>query len=187
MIVQQLNDEDLLTLITQKNEAALGELYDRYSRLVFSVAFSVVGDRGSAEEITLDIFTRVWEKAHTYRVERAKVYTWLTRMTRNRSIDILRRENVRPMKHSVGWADVSNEPADDNDGPETAAHLAIQRERIQKALATLPDDQKEVLALAYFRGFSHSEIAHELNLPLGTVKGRIRSAMQKLRVLLQKE
>ncbi|GMQ78761.1 MAG: sigma-70 family RNA polymerase sigma factor [Anaerolineae bacterium] len=187
MIVQQLDDEELLDLITQKNEVALSELYDRYSRLVFSVAFGVVGDRGSAEEITLDIFIQIWEKAHTYRVERAKVYTWLTRMTRNRSIDILRRENVRPLKHSLVWAEVANEPAADDDAPETVAHLAIQKVRVQKAMADLSDDQKDVLALAFFRGYTHSEIARELNLPLGTVKGRIRSGMQKLRALLVEE
>jgi RNA polymerase sigma-70 factor (ECF subfamily) len=89
------------------------------------------------------------------------------------------------MKHSVGWADISSEPVAENDSPETAAHLAIQKKRVREAVATLPDDQKEVLGLAFFKGFTHSEIAHELNLPLGTVKGRIRSSMQKLRTLLQ--
>jgi RNA polymerase sigma-70 factor (ECF subfamily) len=185
--VKQLDDQDLIGLIAQKNEAALGELYDRYHRLIFSIALNIVGRREDAEEITLDVFTRVWEKAGTYRSERAKLSTWLTRMTRNRSIDILRRENVRPMKHSIGWAEVTNEPKLDDDGPESAADLAIQKERVQKAIAALPDTQKEVLALAYFKGYSHSEIAGELNLPLGTVKGRIRSGMQKLRADLQNE
>lgn len=187
MTIQQLSDSELLDLIAQKNEAALAELYDRYSRLVYSVAVNVVGEQGSAEEVTLDIFTRVWEKAHTYQVGRAKVYTWLTRMTRNRSIDHLRRESVRPMKHSLGWAEVSKEPAVDTIGPEAAAQLTIQREQVREAVATLPDTQKEVIVLAYFRGYTHSEIAEELNLPLGTVKGRIRSAMQKLRTLMQEK
>jgi len=185
--VRQQSDSELLALITQKNEAALVELYDRYNRLVYSLAMSVVGEQASAEEVTLDIFTRVWEKAHTYQVERAKVYTWLTRMTRNRSIDHLRRESVRPMKYSLAWAEISKEPADNTDGPEAAVQLAIQRKRVREAVATLPDAQKEVIALAYFKGFSHSEIARELNLPLGTVKGRIRSAMVSLRTLIQEK
>ena len=185
--MQQLDDIALINLIIQKNEAALGELYDRYQRLIFSVAINIVGERGVAEEITLDVFTRVWEKADTYHPERAKVTTWMVRMARNRSIDMLRREAVRPMKHSVGWADISSEPAANNDSPETAAHLAIQKERVREAVATLPDNQREVLGLAYFKGFTHSEIARELDLPLGTVKGRIRSGMQKLRTLLQDE
>ena len=183
----QLDDSDLINLIIQKNEAALGELYDRYHRLIFSIALNVAGRPEDAEEITLDVFTRVWEKATTYHSERAKVSTWLTRMARNRSIDVLRREEVRPMKHSVGWAEIPTEPTVDNDGPETAAHLAIQKERVREAVATLPHNQQQALALAYFKGFTHSEIAHELNLPLGTVKGRIRSGMQKLRTLLQDE
>jgi RNA polymerase sigma-70 factor (ECF subfamily) len=185
--MKQLDDPDLIRLIIQHDEAALSELFDRYHRLIFSVALNVVGDRETAEEITLDIFTRVWEKADTYRVERAKVSTWLTRMGRNRSIDVLRREAVRPMKYSVSWAEIPREPVAENESPETAAHLTIQKERIRAAIASLPDNQQQALALAYFKGFTHSEIARELNLPLGTVKGRIRSGMQKLRALLQDE
>jgi RNA polymerase sigma-70 factor (ECF subfamily) len=182
--MQQLDDQTLIELIIQEDEAALGELYDRYHRLVFSIALNTAGRREDAEEITLDIFTRVWQKAHTYRSERAKVTTWLTRMTRNRAIDVLRREEVRPMKHSVSWADVSPEPAADSDRPEAAAGRAMQKERVREAIATLPDAQQEVLALAYFKGYSHSEIARELDIPLGTAKARLRSAMQKLRALL---
>lgn len=185
--MHQLNDRDLIRLIIQHDEAALSELYDRYHRLIFSLAFNIVGEHESAEEITLDIFTRVWEKATTYRPEQAKVSTWMARMARNRSIDVLRRENVRPMKHSVGWAEISHQPIAENDSPEKAADLAIQKEQVRRAIATLPDNQKEVLALAYFKGHTHSEIAHKLNLPLGTVKGRIRSGVQKLRTLLQDE
>lgn len=183
--MHQLEDEELIDLVVQANEAALGELYDRYHRLVFSIALGVVGRTEEAEEITLDVFTRVWEKGHTYRPERAKVYTWLTTLARNRAIDILRREEVRPLKHSVRWADVSPEPAAENNSPEQATQLANQKRRVRKAIAALPESQKEVLALAYFGGYSHTEIARVLDLPLGTVKGRIRSAMQKLRFLLQ--
>lgn len=187
LTVQKLDDPELIDLIIQKNEAALGELYDRHSRLVYSLAFGVVGERGSAEEITLDIFTRVWEKASTYRVERAKVVTWLARMTRNRAIDVLRWEEVRPLKHSVHWAEVSAEPTSDSNDPETAAHLSLQASRVRAAMATLPETQQEVLALAYFQGYTHSEIAGALDLPLGTVKARIRLGMQKLRVLILEE
>jgi RNA polymerase sigma-70 factor (ECF subfamily) len=181
--MQQLEDPALIDLIIQKNEAALGELYDRYHRLIYSIALHVVGRPEDAEEITLDVFTSVWEKAGTYQSERAKVTTWLTRMARNRAIDVLRRESVRPMKHSLSWAQVSPMPAVDG-RPEPAAHLAMQKERVREAIANLPEDQQEVLALAYFKGYSHSEIARELDIPLGTAKGRIRSGMQKLRALL---
>jgi RNA polymerase sigma-70 factor (ECF subfamily) len=167
--------------IAHQDEAALSELYDRYSRLIYSVAYGVVGDHGAAEEITLDIFTRVWQKAGTYQPDRAKVTTWITRMARNRAIDILRREEVRPMKHSIGWADVSSEPVATAQNPEKSVGLAMEMERVQAAMATLPEAQQEALALAYFNGYTHSEIAETLDLPLGTVKGRIRAGMQKLR------
>jgi RNA polymerase sigma-70 factor (ECF subfamily) len=180
-------DWELLALISEQDEAALEELYDRYGRLVFSLAYGVVGERESAEEIALDVFTRIWEKAHTYRPDRAKVRTWLTRMTRNRAIDRLRRESVRPIKNSIGWADVHPEPASGNPEPEAAVAQAVEKNRVRAAVASLSENQREVLELAYFGGYSHSQIARVLDLPLGTVKGRIRMAMQNLRYELQDE
>ena len=178
------DDPALIERIARQDEAALGELYDRYSRLVYSVAYRVVGDHGAAEEITLDVFARVWEKAGDYQPGRAKVLTWISRMTRNRAIDILRREEVRPLKHSIGWADVTSEPAAEGQDPEQTAGLTLEMERVRAAMASLPPEQQETLALAYFKGYTHSEIAQVLDLPLGTVKGRIRAGMQKLRQAL---
>lgn len=183
--MQQIDDEHLIQLIISKDEAALSELYDRFHRLVFTVAVNIVGRREEAEEITLDIFTRVWEKADTYRSDRGKVQTWLTRMARNRSIDVLRRQEVRPLKHSIQWAEVSPEPSTNQHNPESSAHLSLEVQRIRQAMASLPENQQEVLALAYFKGYTHSEMARILDLPLGTVKGRIRAGMQKLREQLK--
>ena len=185
--MQHLDNQDLIALIVQKNEQALAELYDRSHRLIFSVAFNIVGRQEDAEEITLDVFTSVWEKAHTYQQDRAKPNTWLTRMARNKAIDLLRRENVRPSKHSISWSDVSPEPTSQILSPEAIAKEEAEKQRIRQAVAALPETQQEVLALAYFKGYSHSEIASTLDLPLGTVKGRIRSGMQKLRAALQDE
>lgn len=185
--MQHLDSPDLIELITKRNEKALAELYDRFHRLIFSVAFNVVGRQEEAEEITLDVFTSVWEKAYTYQSDRAKVNTWLTRMARNRAIDVLRRENVRPMKESIQWAEVTPEPASSVNSPEESVQAEDRKRRVRQAIAALPETQQEVLALAYFRGYTHSEIALALDLPLGTVKGRIRSGMQKLRTMLQDE
>jgi RNA polymerase sigma-70 factor (ECF subfamily) len=185
--LRKFEDLELINLILLKNEAALGELYDRYCRLIFSVAFNVVGSREDAEEITLDVFTRVWEKADTYRADRAKVSTWLTRMTRNRAIDLLRWEEVRPMKHSLSWAEVTIEPADSDHNPEASAALSMEIQRVRTVMSTLPENQQEVLSLAYFKGYTHSEIAKLLDLPLGTAKARIRSGMRQLRALLLEE
>jgi RNA polymerase sigma-70 factor (ECF subfamily) len=182
-----LDDQTLIRLVARAHADALGELYERYSRLVFSLAWNLVGDQATAEEITLDVFTRIWEKAETYRPEQAKVSTWLTSIARYRSIDMLRRRGSRPEQHSVGFAELAPDIAFSADGPEEAAELAMQQQRVRAAIAALPSDQKQVLALAYFKGYSHREIAEALNQPLGTVKTRIRLAMQKLRDLLLEE
>ena len=182
-----LNDEVLIRLVARAYEDALGELYDRYHRLVFSLALNLVGDHAAAEEITLDVFMRLWEKADTYRPEQAKVSTWLTSITRYRSIDILRRRGSRAEQHSVGWAEVSFEAVPRVNGPEESVELALQRQRVRAAIAELPPEQQQAVALAYFKGYRHREIAEALDQPLGTVKTRIRLAMQKLRNLLQEE
>ena len=181
------DDPALMTQLALGQEAALSELYDRYGRLVFSVAYRVVRNQETAEEVTLDIFTRAWEKAHTYDPQLAKVSTWLTRMARNLAIDRLRREQVRPSQHSISWGEVKTEPRMDGSHPETAVQLNMEQQRVRTAIASLPPNQREALALAFFEGYSHSEIAFALNKPLGTVKGRIRAAMQKLRTLLADE
>ena len=183
-----LDDKRLMTAIGLGRPEALNELYQRYHRLVFSLAVNIISDRATAEEITLDVFTRVWEKAETYRSDQARVSTWLTSITRYRAIDLLRRRNSRPDHRSVSWTEVSADIASDTvDNPEELTELAIRRQAIQAALAELPPEQKEVLALAYFKGYSHSQIAEALNQPLGTVKTRVRLAMQKLRQSLSEQ
>ncbi len=184
----QLDDGALLRLIAQARQDALGELYDRYARLVFSLAYHALGDPAGAEEVTQDVFLRVWEKAYTYKAEQAKVSTWLSSITRYRSIDMLRRQNVRPESNSIAWEDTPGDylAASDLD-PETQTEQIMEKGRVRRALTSLPEDQRTALALAYFQGLSHSEIAAVQKQPLGTVKTRIRLAMQKLRELLDEE
>ena len=179
------DDAALLQQIVNREAEALSILYDRYGRLLFSVAYHMVGEQNLAEEITLDVFRRVWEKADSYRADRASVRTWLTSMARNRSIDMLRREGVRPEHNSVSWTELLIEPPANNPSPETAVSLQMQAQTVQAALAQLPQEQQDVLALAYFRGYSHSQIASQLDMPIGTVKTRIRLGMQKLRSRLK--
>jgi RNA polymerase sigma-70 factor (ECF subfamily) len=182
-----LEDRRLIGLIAQGDEAALGALYDRYVRLVFSLVLHIVGGRAIAEEVTLDVFTQVWQKAASYREERGQVNTWLTSMARYRAIDRLRRRDARPEGHAVALdtAYVDGQSAHGN--PEATTSDALQRQRVRQALAELPEEQQEVLALAYFGGYSQRQIAALLDLPLGTVKTRVRLAMDKLRFLLREE
>lgn len=180
-----LDDIALIRLIVYQCTEALNELYDRYGRLVFNLALQTVGDPATAEEITQDVFLRVWEKAATFREEQGKFCTWLTSITRHRSIDLLRQRRSRPERDSIGWDDLTsgNEPS--VDGPEWAAELSIESLRIRTAVGGLPPEQQKALHLAYFYGWSHSEIAERLEEPLGTVKTRIRLGKQKLREILQ--
>jgi RNA polymerase sigma-70 factor (ECF subfamily) len=181
-------DDALIRLVALRRSDALSALYDRYSRLVFSLALHVVGDRETAEEITQDVFYRVWENAATYRSDQAKLTTWMTSITRYRAIDILRKRKIRPERDSLDWEDVELELNSGGlDSPEELTELALQQRRVRVAIAALPQDQQDVLALAYFQGLSHSQIAERLGQPLGTVKTRIRLAMQRLRDLLKDE
>ena len=182
-----LDDQTLIGLIIHARAEALSELYDRYGRLVFSLALHSVGDQATAEEITQDVFLRVWQRARQYRADRGKVTTWLTSITRHRAIDQLRRRGSRPEQHSVAWAEISPGAEPSANGPEGSIALSLERQRIRAAIARLPQEQQQVLALAYFQGLSQSEIAETTGQPLGTVKTRIRLGMQKLREALQDE
>lgn len=181
----QQDDVTLLRLIAVGRTEALSELYDRYHRLVFNLALAIIGDPAIAGEVMLDVFTRIWQRAGSYDAKQAKVTTWLTAITRHHAIDVLRRQNARPERDSIGWDSIS--PHTTAYDPEAHTDLALQRERVRVAVAQLPPEQQQLLALAYFQGYSHQQIADLLKLPLGTVKTRIRSAMQTLRRLLKEE
>ncbi len=187
MKLNGVDDTFLIRLIAESHTDALRELYDRYNRLVFSVALAILGDRAVAEEATLDVFVRVWQGARTYRPERAKVQTWLIAITRHHAIDILRWQNSRPDVKSLSLEAIflSNESAVSD--PQERVELALQQARVREALAQLPAEQRQVLLLAFFRGYTHQQIAETLEQPLGTIKTRIRLAMQKLRQMLLDE
>jgi RNA polymerase sigma-70 factor, ECF subfamily len=179
-----LEDAALIQMITRTHSEALGVLYDRYSRLVFSLALNIVGDTAVAEEIMQDVFTSVWQKASTYQEEQSRVSTWISSITRYRAIDVLRRRGSRPEQNSISWSDVSVEALFSVENTPDQAEVAMLQQEMRAAIISLPHDQKTTLALAYFKGYSHREIAEELGEPLGTVKTRIRLAMQKLRKVL---
>jgi RNA polymerase sigma-70 factor (ECF subfamily) len=180
----KLDDASLIQLLALNQPDALSDLYDRYGRLVYSIALNSIGDQAVAEEIVQDVFTRVWEKAKNYDPQIAKVSTWLISITRNRAIDELRKIKVRPEKNSVSWSEVSEREDSFSNGPEENYELNWQKKAMREALDTLSPNQREVLALAYFKGYSQSTIAEVLGIPLGTVKTRVRTAMQNIRLVL---
>jgi RNA polymerase sigma-70 factor (ECF subfamily) len=185
----KLKDLSLIRLVIQEHPQALSELYDRYSRLVYSLAVHILGDSAVAEEVTQEVFINIWEKADTYNPDQSKVNTWITSIARYKSIDVLRKRDVRPDGHSIGWSVMpkSSEPRINGRYPEEETNLKIQAGKVKKAIDTLPEEQKEALYLAYFGGYSHREIAEKLDVPLGTVKTRIRLAMEKLKYYFLRE
>jgi RNA polymerase sigma-70 factor (ECF subfamily) len=184
---KKLDDEALMRLIVHAQEQALGALYDRYHRLVYSMAVNATGDSGLAEEITQDVFLRVWNKAETYRPEQGKVVTWLSSITRYRAIDLLRSRGIRPEGKRAAWVDEIDLELPDSLDVEVEVEVAQRRQRVRMAMAQLPTEQRQALAYAFFHGYTHSEIAETLREPLGTVKTRIRLAMQKLRQALYED
>jgi RNA polymerase sigma-70 factor, ECF subfamily len=181
------DDEKLISLIAQLQTEALDQLYDRYNRPIFSLALMIVGDRPTAEEITLDVFMRVWQKAGSYRADQARVSTWLTHITRHHAIDILRRRAVRPDQSALSWDELTLQATSLVPDPGELAEYSLRHERVRAAIAKLPDDQRQALLLAYFGGYTQTQIAEVLKQPLGTIKTRLRLAVHKLRDFLRDE
>lgn len=180
-----INDEDLLGKISLAQDGALSLLYDRYSRLVFSLALRITGSAGAAEEITQDVFIQVWNNASSYDPVLGKVTTWLASITRYRSIDLLRRQSARADGHTYEASLEDLEITGQREElPEEQIVARMTRDRVRQALAELPEEQRMVLMMSYFRGLSQPEMADALHQPLGTVKTRVRLGLQKLRRLL---
>ncbi len=172
-------------MVARDESGALSELYDRYARLVFSLALQILNDRSACEEIVQEVFAKVWRGAHEYSTERGKFSSWLVGIARHQCIDELRRRRVRPAPDSLDQEPMFELASDDD--PAEAAAYSMQRQAIQAALAQIPAEQRQVIELAFFGGLTHQEIALRCEEPLGTVKTRMRLGMQKLRELLKDE
>ena len=175
---------ELMQRIAQGDESALGELYDRTSPIVFGLILRIVGDRETAEEVTLDVFTQVWKQACQYDPQRGTPVTWLMVLARSRALDRLRwrgsreRDGEQSLEAAAEFTDPAPNPEEDSMDGERS-HV------VQTALASLVQEQRQAIELAFFGGLSHSEIAIRLALPLGTVKTHIRLGMVQLRDCLR--
>jgi RNA polymerase sigma-70 factor (ECF subfamily) len=178
--VATVSDEHLLDRMARGDESALEALYDRYNRLVHSLALRVVGSTMAAEDVTIEVFWQAWTQARQYDPSRGKAYTWIMMITRTRAID-QRRRLQRQEPSTDDLEDYQPTSAEYGVEPDEELFLIEQRRRVLAALDSLPEAQRQVIELAYYEGMSHSEIAARLNEPLGTVKGRIRMAMAHLR------
>jgi RNA polymerase sigma-70 factor, ECF subfamily len=181
--LQRLADEDLMTLVERRDQRAFEVLYDRHGGAAYSLAHRIVGDPGIAEDVTQEAFMSIWRTGARFDRARGSVRSWTLGVTRNRAIDALRRQAGKAPKLDFDDdATLAVQPADELTDSE-----AIRREtasRVRGAMADLPEEQSQVIGLAYFGGFSHSEIAEMLGMPLGTVKGRMRLGLEKVRVQL---
>lgn len=178
-------DEALVAALREGRIEALEELYDRYSVLVFSIALRILRDRGLAEDVTQEVFLRLWRRPWLYRPERGRFVSWLTSITRNLAIDGQRRIARRRGAEEPGEdATAGIAEADRLADPAQAALLGEERAAVRAAVAQLPPPQRRVIELAWFGGLTQTEIAALTSTPLGTVKTRARLAMRRLRVAL---
>jgi RNA polymerase sigma-70 factor (ECF subfamily) len=169
-------DAVLLERIVARDAAAVGELYDRHSRLLYGLILRILADRGEAEEILQEVFVLVWNRAATYNPGLGPPAAWLVGIARNRAIDRLRANSARRRAFESVRVDVES-----NESPETNASLGEEQRAIRQALDAIPPEQRDLIEEAFFLGFTHSELAERHNLPLGTVKTRIRTGLLALR------
>ena len=174
-----LSDEAVVALVARSDEEALAELYDRFGRVAYGLALRVLRDEKLAEDAVQEAFLAAWRNADRFMPERAKASTWLLTFVHRRAVDLVRREDRRRSERFPETVE-----AMPSDSAEDDAWLRFERERVQAALRQLPDQQREALELAYYGGFSQSELAERLGQPLGTIKSRMFTGLARLRELL---
>jgi len=173
---------DVRARLIDGDDAALGEIYDQFSSLVYGLAFRVIGDPRAAEDVSQDVFVWLWERPSSFDPARGSLRTWLGTLTHRRSVDYVRREEARRRRNERDAARLAPVP----DVGEMAAAL-VTAERVRAALDVLPADQREAIDLAYFGGKTYREVADVLGIPEGTAKSRLRLALRKIAGALESE
>jgi RNA polymerase sigma-70 factor, ECF subfamily len=170
--------EDLISLAATSDAGAFAALYDRHARAAYSLAYRMMGEKQAAEDIAQEAFIKVWHSAESYRAERGSVRTWILSIVHNRGIDQLRSmASRRRMQDKVEVSAPRSQPSE----AFSETWRNSQREQVREALGALPQEQLKILELAYYSGYTHVEIAELLGLPLGTVKGRMRLGLKKMK------
>jgi RNA polymerase sigma-70 factor (ECF subfamily) len=173
-----LADEDLISLVEGGDAEAFAALYDRHNWAAYSLAYRMMGEKQAAEDLVQEAFLKTWRSAGSYRTERASVRTWILSIVHNRGIDQLRSlASRRRTQQKVEASAPKSQPSE----AFAESWRNSQGEQVREALKTLPEEQLKILELAYFSGYTHVEIAEMLGLPLGTVKGRMRLGLKKMK------
>ncbi len=181
--LQRLADEDLMTLVDAGDPDAFAVIYDRHGGAAYSLAHRIVGEAGIAEDVTQEAFLSIWRSTARFDAARGSVRAWVLGIVRNRAIDALR-SSARPAPKLDRDDDAALETQVASQRTEAEAIRRETAGRLRQALGLLPPEQSQVIELAYFGGFSHSEIAAMLGAPIGTVKGRMRLGLEKIRAAL---
>jgi RNA polymerase sigma-70 factor (ECF subfamily) len=177
---ERLADEELMPWIGRKDPEAFEVFYDRHGGAAFSLAYRILGERGAAEDCIQEAFISIWRSGGKFDPTRGSVRSWTLSIVRNRAIDVLRSKAGKAPKMTSDDDEIlESRPAGDLTDEEAMRHETATE--VRGALSQLPDEQSKVIQLAYFGGFSQSEIAAMLNVPLGTVKGRMRLGLEKIR------
>jgi RNA polymerase sigma factor (sigma-70 family) len=173
------NETDLVNLLQQHSEKAFSYLYDNYSGALYGIIHSIITDNETANDVLQDVFVNIWRKIESYDSSKGRLFTWMLNIARNAAIDKIR---------SKGFRDgLKNQPISENVDISigSATHPAINDVGLRKVISRLKEEQRVLIDLSYFQGFTHEEIAKAMNIPLGTVKTRIRTALIQLRTLIQ--
>lgn len=170
----------MIKLLLQKDKSALSYLYDNYSAALYGVVYRVLQKEDVAEEVLQDVFLKIWNKIDSYDAEKGKLFTWMLNIARNQAIDKTRSKEISKASKTRGIDNLVSR-IDNTDYVEQK----IDSIGLEDVLKKLSEDQRFVVEYLYFKGYSQSELAKEFNIPLGTVKTRLRSAMQQLRVIVE--
>jgi RNA polymerase sigma-70 factor (ECF subfamily) len=176
------SDEILVARLRERDTDAFATLYDRHSRLAFGLAYRIVGEPSAAEDVVQEAFLSLWRQAESFKPERSAARTWLLSIVHHRAIDRIRRVSAREVSDAA--FEGMPERADESTNVEHEVSVSMDAAQVREALDTLPREQQQAIELAYFSGLSHSEIARKLDVPVGTIKGRLRIGLQKMRTFL---
>ena len=178
--VKKYSEDELVSSLQNKDVTAFNYLYDNYSATLFGIVYKMVEDKELAEDILQEVFVKIWNSFSSYNSSKGRLFTWILNITRNFVIDTLRSKSYKKQVKIRGYENSVDNFIENSSGIGQFDSLGIRRH-----LTRLKDDQKQIIDLAYFSGFTQEEIAKQLSIPLGTVKTRMRTAIMELRKILQ--
>ena len=184
LVKPEPTDEQLIAAICNGEESAIEALYERYHRYAYSLAYRILRDPVASEDIVQDAFLSIWRKASSYQSQNGSAQSWIQAIVRNRAIDKIRASAHRDYQWTPLQADHEQEPPSEQPDVWEQAWQSEQHRIIREVMVQIPSEQRNVIELAYFGGLTHAEISEQCQIPLGTVKGRMRLGLQKMKALL---